>query len=179
MGAGRSWRIAPLPTPVARGRRDYRRGVRLAVGREPPPVRHCVARRRCVVVDSPERSPNAVMTGQGRDSCLQNATTFTRMKGPDTGLRLSRWSATHSLRCSRRRWALRRRAVVGNHPPRTPPAPLRFAGGEKKPDRSASLHGRGEETAPLRFTGGEKKRLRFASREGRRNLTAPLRSTGG
>ncbi len=32
MGAGRSWRIAPLPSPRSRGRRDYRRTLLLPVG---------------------------------------------------------------------------------------------------------------------------------------------------
>jgi hypothetical protein len=42
------------------------------------------------------------------------------------------WLARTVLRCRRRESIIRRRSLAGNDPPRTPPAPLRSTGGERR-----------------------------------------------
>ena len=42
------------------------------------------------------------------------------------------WPARTLLRCRRREPMIRRHSLAGNDPPRTPPAPLRYTGGERR-----------------------------------------------
>jgi len=71
----------------------------------------------------------------------------------------------------------RRRAVGGYHPPRTPPTPLRSAGGEKT--RCPPVSGGKKTESPLRYAGGEKREPTLPRRRGRHHLQGKVTSTRG